>query len=303
MMSSKWEMEDSQLTFFKCTRWQLEETLDPINCPFHYFCDSIYAGDYPPITDILVFFFVSFAYMATLIIIITSTVLSRRENKAKRYLLPSGPIFLPVILLILAKGQRINTLFPVSSFGPAILQLVQVSALVFKNKIDKEVNYVFFEASTISGVLHASLYLDAVILPYYTGFDALIASTFSSVCKSCICRQEALVVGGKFVAYRAWSTTTFLVVGVLCMRIMCRLCRDEAQKKRIFLIRITVEGLAWVSLIRDGVYLAVRSPVDELMLFRVYVFGSVLLLICLHVIAKLCCLVSKRERQSANTRI
>lgn len=302
-MNTEWEMDlDRKLTFFKCTKWQFEDTLDPINCPFHYFCDSLYAGDYPQITDVLVFFFITVSYLTTLIAVLRKVITRRRredddddDDKAKRYLLPSGPISLPLILLILAKGQRINTLFPISIFGPAILQLIQLSVLIFENNIEKEASFVFFEASTISGILHASLYLDAVILPYYTGFDALVTSTFSGVCKSCICRKEPLIVGGKIVAYRGWSSTTFLVVGVLCLRIVCKLCREEAKRKKVLVIRNAVEGLAWIVLIRDCVYLAVMSPVEEPVLFRVFVFGSVLLLICVYVITQVCCLVSRRQ--------
>ncbi|ESQ36716.1 hypothetical protein EUTSA_v10009953mg [Eutrema salsugineum] len=312
-MNSKWEMDsDRKLIFFKCTKWQFEDTLDPINCPFHYFCDSLYAGDYPQIIDVLVFFFVTVSYLTTLIAVLREIISRGRrrreddndgvDDKAKRYLLPSGPISLPLILLILAKGQRINTLFPISVFGPAILQLVQLSVLIFKNNIEKEASFVFFEASTISGLLHASLYLDAVILPYYTGFDALVTSTFSGVCKSCICRKEPLILGGTIVAYRGWSSTTFLVVGVLCLRIICKLCREEAKRKKVVVIKNAVEGLGWIVLIRDSVYLAVMSPVEEPVLFRVFVFGSVFMLICVYVITQVCCLVSRRQsNKTTNT--
>ncbi|CAN8306458.1 unnamed protein product, partial [Cochlearia groenlandica] len=305
-MNSEWEMDlDRKQIFFKCTKWQFEDTLDPINCPFHYFCDSLYAGDYPQFTDILVFFFFTLSYLTTLLVVLKNVTsrTRRRENgygnddKTRRYLLPSGPISLPLILFIFAKGQRINTLFPISIFGPAILQLLQLSVLIFNNNIEKEISFVFFEASTISGILHASLYLDAVILPYHTGFDALVNSTFSGVCKSCICRKHPLVVGGNLVAYRGWSTTTFLVVGVLCLRIICKLCREEAKRKRVLVIKNAVEGLAWIVLVRDCVYLAARSPVEEPILFRVCVFGSVLLLICVYVITQVCCLVSWRQHK------
>lgn len=305
-MNSEWEMDsDRKKTFFKCTKWQFEDTLDPINCPFHYFCDSIYPGDYPQFTDVLVFFFVTVTYLTTLIVVLRKVISRRREDgeddsKAKRYLLPSGPISLPLIILILAKGQRINTLFPVSIFGPAILQLVQLSVLIFENNIEKEASFVFFEASTISGILHASLYLDAVILPYYTGLDALVTSTFSGVCKSCICRKEPLIVGGKIVAYRGWSSTTFLLVGVLCLRIIRKLCREEGMKKRVLVIKNVVQGLALLLLIRDCVYLAVMFPVEEPIVFRVFVFGSLLLLICVYVITQVCCLVSRKQSKTTS---
>ncbi|WJX10602.1 hypothetical protein P8452_01300 [Trifolium repens] len=57
-------------------------------------------------------------------------------------------------------------------------------------------------SSTISGILHASIYLDSILLPYYTGFDALMSSTFSGECATCVCRKEELVVGGKLVKYK-----------------------------------------------------------------------------------------------------
>jgi hypothetical protein len=85
---------------------------------------------------------------------------------SKRCFLPSGPISLPVILLTLAKGHRINTICPFSSIGPAILQLVHISTLAFDHEANEDIKYAFFEASTIFGILHASLYLDSIILPY-----------------------------------------------------------------------------------------------------------------------------------------
>ncbi|XP_022769517.1 uncharacterized protein LOC111313041 [Durio zibethinus] len=91
----EWNLEDICMAFFKYTRWKVEETLYPINCPFHYFCDGIYPGNYPPAMDVL------------------------------------------------------NT------------------------------RYAFLEASTISGILHASVYLDSIFLPYYAGIGALASSTFS----------------------------------------------------------------------------------------------------------------------------
>ncbi|KAH7840907.1 hypothetical protein Vadar_023142 [Vaccinium darrowii] len=48
----KWVPEDIRETFFKCTRWQLEETMDPINCPYHYFCDSTNPANYPPAVNV-----------------------------------------------------------------------------------------------------------------------------------------------------------------------------------------------------------------------------------------------------------
>lgn len=217
----EWEQDDIRLTFYKCTRWQVEETLDPINCPFHYYCDSVYAGDYPPVVDAVVLVFATAMFLATLVIMLIDVIRIGQLclGQIKRFLLPSGPLSLLLILFAFAKGQRINAVFPVSSIGPAILLLVQVSALAFDFGADKDPRYAFFEASTISGIMHASLYLDTVILPYYTGFDALVSSTFSGECLSCVCRKEALVAGGRLVSYRGWSMTTYSVVGVLFLRI------------------------------------------------------------------------------------
>ncbi|KFK42515.1 hypothetical protein AALP_AA1G004100 [Arabis alpina] len=140
-----------------------------------------------------------------------------------------------------------------------------------------------------------------IVMIKQKGFDALVTSTFSGVCKSCICRKEPLIVGGNIVAYRGWSSTTFLVVGVLCLRIICKLCREEAKRKKVLVIQNAVEGLAWIVLIRDCVYLAVMSPAEEPVLFRVFVFGSVLVLICVYVITQICCLVSRRQSKKTTS--
>ncbi|KAK6285887.1 hypothetical protein POUND7_012066 [Theobroma cacao] len=136
----EWDLEDIRMAFFKCTRWQVEETLDPINCPFHYFCDSIYPGNYPPAVDVLVLLLTTASYLATLVIMLID--ISRRGrpclSQSKRFLLPSGPVSLPLILLALANGQRINILFPLSCIAPAILQLIQISALAFDIGADKD---------------------------------------------------------------------------------------------------------------------------------------------------------------------
>ncbi|XP_058008515.1 uncharacterized protein LOC110672455 [Hevea brasiliensis] len=139
----EWAFEDIRITFFKCVRWQVEETLDPINCPYHYFCDSIYPGNYPPYVDVIVFLFATASYLATLVIMVID-ISKRGEayfSRSRRFLLPSGPISLPIILLVLAKGYRINSIFPLSCIGPAILQLLYVSALAFDNGDDKDVRF------------------------------------------------------------------------------------------------------------------------------------------------------------------
>ncbi|XP_050385839.1 uncharacterized protein LOC126802276 [Argentina anserina] len=205
--------------------------------------------------------------------------------QSKRYLLPSGPIALPLIILALAKGHRINTSFPLSTTGPAILQLVLISALTFTNGGDSDIQYVFFKASTISGILHASMYLDAVILPYYTGLDALVKSTFSGECPSCVCRNEDLVVGGRLVSYTGWSFTSFLVVGTLCWRVVCRLYGRKLGK--FTLVRPLLESSSWILITIDCVYLSTISPPEKLML-PVAAFGGILVLICLCVTRELC---------------
>ncbi|XP_041000719.1 uncharacterized protein LOC121246600 [Juglans microcarpa x Juglans regia] len=282
--------EDVRIKFFKCVRWQLEETMDPIDCPYHYFCDSNYPGNYPPAVDILVFLFTLASYLTTLVIMAMD--ISRRGQpslgQSKRYLLPSGPVSLPVILLTLAKGHRIDAVFPLSSIGPAILQLVHISALTFDQGANKDLKYAFFEASTISGILHASLYLDTILLPYYTGFDALVTSTFSGECASCVCRNDVLIVGGLLVSYRGWSLTTFSVVGVLCLRMVCRLCGQKTAN--IILIRPWLESVAWILILMDSVYLVTNSPPERPTL-RVAAFGGIFVLICLHVLKRACTLM------------
>lgn len=285
----EWALDDIRLMFFKCVRWQYEETMDPINCPYHYFCDSLYPGNYSPAVDILVLIFTTALYFATLFIMIMD-ISGKEQTNTKRYLLPSGPVFLPLILLALAKGYRINTIFPLSLAGPAILQLVQISALGFDIGAGKDIKYVFFEASTISGILHASLYLDSVILPYYTGFDALMMSSFSGECPSCVCRKETLIVGGTLVSYRGWSVTTFLVVGALCLRIIFRVFGET--KGNILLVRSFLEGLGWILVTKDCIHLTTNSPPQRLIL-RVTVSGGIFLLICLHALKKACSLIKR----------
>ncbi|XP_017697385.1 uncharacterized protein LOC103703521 [Phoenix dactylifera] len=181
----EWDMENITKAFFKCTRWQLEGTTDFIHCPYHYFCDSAYPGDYPSIVDSLVLLFTVSSFLSTTAFTLMefrrSTSISI-SNLKRRYLLPSGPMALPLVLLILAKGHRINTTFPLSHMGPVLLQIVYISALAFKNQSERDLHYAVLEASTVSGILHASLYLDNIILPYYTGFEALTESTFSEFC-------------------------------------------------------------------------------------------------------------------------
>lgn len=281
---------DIKTTFFRCVRWQVEETLDPINCPYHYFCDGIYSGnEYPPVIDILALLLIATSFLATLVLMITEVSKKGRKISLplwKRYLLPSGPVFLPLILLILAKGQKINTLFPVTCFGPIILQLVYISALSFNYSADEDLKYAFFEASTISGIFHASIYLDAVILPYYTGYDALLSSRFSGGCTSCVCRKEALEVGGKLVSYRGCSVTTFVVVCTLCLRIICKVF--ESYKGKLKGVQGVLECLCWIFIVKDSVNLVINSPPDRFLLPQVAAFGGMFVLVCLHLLRKLC---------------
>lgn len=287
---SRGDLENIQTMFFKCVRWQVEETTDPINCPYHYFCDSNYPGNYPPSADILVFLITTASYLTTLFF--TVIEISRGKGRPflgesrRSYLLPNGPVFLPLILLSLAKGQRINSIIPLQFTGPAILQLLYISALAFEKEGDKDIKYAIFETSVISGILHASLYLDSIILPYYTGFDALVSSTFSGVCETCVCRKEALVAGGTLIYYRGWSITTFFAVATLCLRIVYRLA--TVNRVRIIRITLALESLGWILITVDCVYLMLNSPVPGRTTSRVAVFGAILVLICLHVIRKIC---------------
>lgn len=278
-LNPEWELHDIKTTLFKCTRWQFEDTLDPFNCPFHYFCDSIFPGTYPPGIDFLFYSFTAASYLTTLAIMLLDFTKTRQLNQSKRYLLPSGPVALPLILLGLAKGQRINAVFPLHCIAPAVLQLVQISALAFDNGPDKSLKNAIFEASTISGVLHASMYLDSVILPFYTGFDALVSSRFSGECPSCICRKDALVVGGKLNLYQGWSLTTFSVVVALCFRMACRLSGD--RRWRIWACKPIVESLGWVLITKDCIFLLLKSPPEQ-PLAQAVSFGAMIVLICLH---------------------
>ena len=282
----EWGLENIRMTFFTCVRWQVEETMDPINCPYHYFCDSTYPGNYPPAMDILLLLFITASYLGILVFTAMEIAGGRNFHQTRRYLLPSGPFSLPVILIAFAKGRRINTIFPLSSVGPAIFQLLLISALAFDNEAGSEIKYAFFEASTISGILHASLYLDSVILPYYTGFDALVSSTFSGECTSCVCRKQVLVVGGMLVSYRGWSGTTFLVVGTLFLRIISKAIADD-KGKATMLIKSALESFCWTLITIDSVYLANNSPPQRSILHGA-AFGGVFVLICLHVLRKVC---------------
>ncbi|KAK3147788.1 hypothetical protein QOZ80_3BG0286710 [Eleusine coracana subsp. coracana] len=240
----------------KCTRWQLEETTDFVTCPYHYYCDSSYPGDYSAAVGALVATFAAYCFLSTLAFTVLDLVRGSNSTAIRgikrKYLVPSGPFLLPLVLLALAKGQRVNSVFPVAQLGPALLLLLQASALAFRNEADGDVRYAVLEASTVSGVLHASLYLDAVVLPYYTGLEALRWSRFSGECASCLCRMEPLVVGGTAVQYRGLSKTALAIIFALCARMVCRIYGEERLSAWT---RAALEAVGWVFVAADAVYL------------------------------------------------
>ncbi|CAM0872314.1 unnamed protein product [Alopecurus aequalis] len=239
----------------KCTRWQLEETTDFVTCPYHYYCDSSYPGDYNSAVGALVAAFAAYCFVAALAFAVLDLARSGTagvKGIKRKYLVPSGPFLLPLVLLTLAKGQRVNDIFPLAQLGPALLLLLQASALAFRNEADGDIRYAVLEASTVSGVLHASLYLDAVVLPYYTGLEALRWSRFSGECASCLCRMEPLVVGGTAMRYRGLSKTALAIIFALCSRMVCRIYGEERLSAWT---RSALEGVGWVFVAADAVYL------------------------------------------------
>lgn len=265
----------------------MEENQDIPNCRYHYFCDSTYSGNYPPFVDLSVLIFTIASYLC---ITLFSFLRFRKcdiniGNSKKRYLLPSGPISLPVILLILAKGSRINTLFPLSAIGPALLSLVHISALAFEyQSTDRSFKYAVLEASTVSGILHASLYLDSIIMPYYTGLDALIKSSLSGDCETCVCRSGVLVVGGGLVSYRGWSKTMMTVIGCLCFRMLNRIFGEE-KMNLVIKLKILLEGFSWILIARDVVYLMITVP-DRNVVINTVFYGGICVLVILSVLRK-----------------
>ncbi|BAF26214.1 uncharacterized protein [Oryza sativa Japonica Group] len=239
----------------KCTRWQLEETTDFITCPYHYYCDSAYPGDYSPAVGALVAAFAAYCLVsaAAFAVLDIGRAGGGGGRNRRKYMVPSGPFLLPVVLLALAKGQRINAVFPLAQLGPALLLTLQASALAFRNEADGDLRYAVLEASTVSGILHASLYLDAVVLPYYTGTDALRWSRFSGECATCLCRMDPLVVGGRTVLYRGLSKTALAIIFALCSRMVCRIYGEERVSAWT---RSALEAASWVFVAGDAVYLA-----------------------------------------------
>ncbi|CAA7391990.1 unnamed protein product [Spirodela intermedia] len=282
-------MEDIVKVFFKCTKWQREETSDPLICPYSYFCDSVYPGDYSAAVDVSIFLLsaasYAFAVAATLLDLAGESPAVDWTQRL-RVLLPSGPVVLPALLLALVNGHRTGAAIPLSSIGPAFFQLVLLSALAFENPPERTLRHVLLVVSSISGILHASFRLDAVILPYYTGLDALLRSTLSGECPTCVCRQEALVVGGNLVSYRGWSTATFAVAGTLLCRFGSLLCGEE---KIGVAVKSAVEALAWVLIGRDWVDFIGDLPPGELMEMAAHV--AVCLLMSLQILRRACSLL------------
>uniref|UniRef100_A0A1D1XHD2 Cubilin n=1 Tax=Anthurium amnicola TaxID=1678845 RepID=A0A1D1XHD2_9ARAE len=292
-LQRQWGLENITTAIFKCTRWQREETMDVINCPYHYFCDSVYPGDYPAAVDVSFLLIVAASYLSAMVF--TLVDLARRYEAyhdsrllMRRYLLPSGPVVLPALLLALANGHRTGAVVPLSSTGPVLFQLVLISALAFENPTDRSLKYALLESSTVSGILHASLYLDSVVLPYYTGLDVLVTSALSGECPTCVCRKEALVVGGRLVSYRGWSAATFAVVGTLCSRLACVLFGEE---KLSLTVKLTLEGLAWMLLTRESVHVIVDFP-QGTDLLQTAAHGAICVLMCVHVLRRVCSILA-----------
>ncbi|XP_074577602.1 uncharacterized protein LOC141834044 [Curcuma longa] len=259
-MKASWELNQP---FTKCIRWQLEETTDPLHCPFHYFCASFYdGGDYPPSVDLLVLFFALASFLSAVAFTLLDFAASSeaaelnvgRLRLRRRHLLPSGPVGLPLVVLILANGHSINTIYPFSRLAPALLHVVYVSALAFRNRSENEAKYGVLEATTVSGILHASVHLNSVIFPYYTGLEAAAGSTPSGACASCVCRKAALAATGG--GHRGWSRTTVAVVGAVCARMVCRVMGEGRWRGGM---RRAVEGVGWGLVARDSLQLMARG--------------------------------------------
>ncbi|KAG6534376.1 uncharacterized protein LOC122043602 [Zingiber officinale] len=248
--------------FTKCIRWQLEETTDPLHCPFHYFCASFYhGGDYPPSVDLLVFFFALASFLSAVAFTLLDFAASSagelnvgRLRLSRRHLLPSGPVGLPLAILVLSHGHSINTIYPFLRLAPALLHVVYVSALAFRNRSESEAKYGILEATTVSGILHASKHLDSVIFPYYTGLEAAAGSTPSGACASCVCRKAALAATGG--GHRGCSRTTVAVAGAVCARMVCRVMGEGRWRGWM---RNAVEGVGWGLVARDSLRLMARG--------------------------------------------
>lgn len=205
----------------------------PLSCPYHYYCtNNIHPSSYSAVADwfALVLAVASFLFLCGVVLWETrGSLFGRVFNKSTaRYWLPSGPLILPLTLLPLAKGHRIDSLFPLSYIAPAWLQLLHISALgnlgsyeeLFAGRVSVKdrVNAMVFEVSVAAGIVHASLYVDSVAMPYYTGLEAFMSSSLSGICTSCICRREPLVAGGAFWP-GAWSYGSCVVALGLLLRL------------------------------------------------------------------------------------
>lgn len=294
----EWALANITTTFFKCTRWQVEETTDPVTCPYHYFCDSTYQGNYPPAVDLSALLLSAASYLIAACLAMVEVrryIMGRESNQpVRRYWVPSGPIILPLILLCLAKGHRINTILPFYYAAPPLLQLIHVSALAFDNPPAASVKSVFLEVSTISGILHGSLYVDSLILPYYTGLEALVSSTFSGECTSCVCRKQVLTIGGTYLPYRGWSATMISIAGILCSRLVFGVYRNTSKVATA--IMLMLEGLAWMLSIKDNARLIVNSTQGQLA--ERVACGSICGLICLLVLKRFVNLLAGTKHSS-----
>lgn len=229
-----WEWEYAADTFLKCRVWQEEQTMySSLTCPYHYYCtNSVHPPSYSAIADwfALALAAASFLFLGGVVLWESRGRLFGRvfHKNTARFWLPSGPLILPLTLLPLAKGHRIDSLFPLSYIAPAWLQLLHISALgnlgsyeeLFAGRVSvrDRVNAMVFEVSMASGIVHASLYVDSVAMPYYTGLEAFMSSSLSGICTSCICRSEPLVAGGA-IWPGAWSYGSFVVASGLLLRL------------------------------------------------------------------------------------
>lgn len=85
------------------------------------------------------------------------------------------------------------------------------------------------------------------------------------------------MVGGMLVFYRGWSVIIVLVAGILVFRIFCRL--GVEVKGRVKLMKFIIEGLSWILMIVECVYLLIIF-ILEIIWIRIVGYGGVFLLIC-----------------------
>ncbi|KAH9308215.1 hypothetical protein KI387_036126, partial [Taxus chinensis] len=91
----------------------VEETMDAINCPYHYFCNTTYPGNYSLVADWLAMLLAAAACLGlsgAVIWELRGILLGREFGRGKaRFWVPSGPVLFPLALVLLAKGNRINS--------------------------------------------------------------------------------------------------------------------------------------------------------------------------------------------------